>query len=119
MNSSSFVTAHRRGWVILCLVLALTATVRPAAGQFTTGIPTAMPSPLNEGGAYAYPWLTADQLTMYFGSTRPGSGATSDLWVTTRASLDSPWEKPESLGPNINDPDLFDLGPTLTGDGLN
>ena len=55
---------------------------------------------------------------MYFGSSRPGSGSTTDLWVTTRASLTDPWQEPVSLGANVNDPDAWDLGPTVTGDGL-
>jgi hypothetical protein len=43
-----------------------------------------------------YAVLSRDELTMYFTSDRPGLGA-DDLWFTTRASVDDPWETPTNL----------------------
>jgi hypothetical protein len=50
-----------------------------------------------------YAILSRDELTMYFTSDRPGGvpgpgGVRNyDLWLTTRASLDDPWETPTNL----------------------
>lgn len=43
-----------------------------------------------------YAVLSRDELTMYFTSDRPGLGG-DDLWFTTRASVDDPWETPTNL----------------------
>jgi hypothetical protein len=50
-----------------------------------------------------YAILSRDELTMYFTSDRPGGVPgpggvrNDDLWFTTRASLDDPWETPTNL----------------------
>jgi WD40 repeat protein len=44
-----------------------------------------------------YAILSRDELTMYFTSDRPGGLGGDDLWFTTRASLDDPWETPTNL----------------------
>ena len=50
--------------------------------------------------------LTKDEKTMYFTSNRPGSvDGSEDIWVSTRKTRNSPWQKPfRLLGPNINTP---------------
>jgi hypothetical protein len=44
-----------------------------------------------------YAILSRDELTMYFTSDRPGGAGGDDLWFTTRASLDDPWQTPTNL----------------------
>ena len=44
-----------------------------------------------------YAILSRDELTMYLTSDRPGGLGGDDLWFTTRASLDDPWETPTNL----------------------
>src|SRR5262245_31700583 len=44
-----------------------------------------------------YAILSRDELTMYFTSDRPGGLGGDDLWFTTRASRDDPWETPTNL----------------------
>ncbi|MBN2271581.1 MAG: PD40 domain-containing protein [Sedimentisphaerales bacterium] len=46
--------------------------------------------------------ISPDGLTLYFDSDRPGGYGSTDVWVTTRASLTDPWEQPVNLGPPIN-----------------
>jgi len=41
------------------------------------------------------PTLTGDMLEIYFGSNR--SGLTEDVWMSTRADLDTPWDAPEPV----------------------
>ena len=60
------------------------------------------------------PDISSDGLTLYFTSTRSGPW---DLWVTTRATKDDPWEEPVSLGPTVNS-SADDFGPSISGDGL-
>jgi hypothetical protein len=60
--------------------------------------------------------LTADELTMYFTSDRPGGLGLADIWVTRRASRSSPWEPPVNLGPPVNTA-FIDGASALSPDG--
>jgi Tol biopolymer transport system component len=62
------------------------------------------------------PAVTADGLNLYFQSDRPGGVGNIDVWVTRRASRDSPWEPPVNLGPPVNTP-FADGAPSLSPDG--
>jgi len=61
--------------------------------------------------------ISEDELTLLFVSNRPGGSGQADIWMTSRASLDAPWEQPENLGPTLNSPYL-DMDPSTTADGL-
>jgi len=62
------------------------------------------------------PFLTKDGLSLYFTSDRPGGYGGWDLWVAHRATLDSPWEVPENVGPNVNSSSL-EAAPYISRDG--
>ena len=62
------------------------------------------------------PELSHDGLTLYFSSSRPGGLGSADLYVTTRDSLDDPWEPPQNLGANVNSP-YFDGQPSISPNG--
>jgi len=62
------------------------------------------------------PELSLDGLTLYFSSSRPGGQGDADLYVTTRASIDDPWEPAENLGPNVNSV-AFDGQPNISANG--
>ena len=57
-------------------------------------------SPYNDGE----PTLSADGLTLFFNSDRPGGSGSYDLWVTTRRTTSDPWGPPANLGPIVNSP---------------
>ena len=78
--------------------------------------PANLGAPINSPGVDQSPVLSADGLTLYFASDRPGGIGGIDLWVSHRASADSPWETPVNLGPAINSPDI-ESGPALSPDG--
>lgn len=61
-----------------------------------------------------HPALSADGLTMYFSSNRPGGFGGSDLYRVSKEG--NGWGEPENLGPGVNSlgEDLF---PTLAVDG--
>jgi hypothetical protein len=62
------------------------------------------------------PELSLDGLTLYFSSSRPGGLGEGDLYVTTRESIDDPWEPPHNLGPNVNTP-YFEGQPSISANG--
>jgi Tol biopolymer transport system component len=64
------------------------------------------------------PEISDDGLSLYFTSTRTVGGyGGNDIWVTTRATKDDPWDEPVNLGPNVNTSD-DDWMPSISTDGL-
>ena len=62
------------------------------------------------------PTLSNDELTLYFGSDRPGGIGGFDIWVSQRACKDCAWEAPLDLGPAVNTAS-DETGPGLSVDG--
>jgi Tol biopolymer transport system component len=63
------------------------------------------------------PTLSADGLTLLFASDRPGGQGAGDLWISTRASLGTPFGEPVNLGPTVNT-STWDSAPEISSDGL-
>ena len=81
------------------------------------GPPQNLGAPVNSVGYGDYsPELSHDGLTLYFSSSRPGGLGEGDLYVTTRESIDDPWEPPQNLGPNVNTP-YFEGQPSTSANG--
>ncbi|MBN2592069.1 MAG: PD40 domain-containing protein, partial [Sedimentisphaerales bacterium] len=47
-------------------------------------------------------YISADGLSLYFSSERPGGLGLRDLWMTTRATTNDEWGEPVNLGPTVN-----------------
>src|SRR3989454_6960410 len=62
------------------------------------------------------PTLSNDELSLYFGSDRPGGIGGFDIWVSQRACKDCPWEAALNLGPAVNTAS-DETGPGLSVDG--
>ena len=62
------------------------------------------------------PTLSNDELSLYFGSDRPGGIGGFDIWVSQRACKDCPWDAPLNLGPAVNTAS-DETGPGLSVDG--
>ena len=62
------------------------------------------------------PELSLDGLTLYFSSSRPGGQGDADLYVTTRPSIDDPWEPAQNLGPLVNTT-YFEGQPSVSANG--
>jgi Tol biopolymer transport system component len=62
------------------------------------------------------PELSLDGLTLYFASSRPGGQGEADLYFTTRASIDDPWEPAQNFGPGVNSA-AFDGQPIVSANG--
>jgi Tol biopolymer transport system component len=63
------------------------------------------------------PTISADGLTLYFGSKRPGGYGQEDIYMTTRTAKDSPWNPPENLPQTVNSSGS-DGAPWISPDGL-
>jgi Tol biopolymer transport system component len=78
--------------------------------------PVNLGAPVNSSANDMNATLSPDELSLYFVSTRTGGFGNADIWVSRRASLDSPWETPVNLGPSLNGPGI-EASPTLSIDG--
>ncbi len=84
------------------------------------GPPVKLAPPVNSENKQDCPCISADGLSLYFMSNRPGgtnNPSNSDIFVTTRRTKDAPWGEPEKLGPNVNS-DQYEYTPWISPDGL-
>jgi len=92
---------------------------RRASIEQTFGEPENLGSMFNGPGRDQSPNLSYDGLELYFVSNREGGHGGMDIWVSRRETIESPWQEPENLDPNINsssdewDPYLVNNGLTL------
>jgi len=73
--------------------------------------------PVNTPYQDSGPDISADGLTLFFDSDRPGGSGESDIWVTTRTTKSDPWGTPVNLGPTVN-ASSYDAYPSVSMDGL-
>ena len=78
--------------------------------------PVPVGPPVNTEHSEMGPALSADGLSLVFSSDRPGGEGSADLWMTTRPSVDDPWQEPVGLGPPVNT-DVGQTNPVLSPDG--
>src|SRR5438128_7798476 len=88
---------------IFITCVACLAAIVPAAAtqQFSEWSTPVNVTQINSGGDEQHPALSKDGLSLYFASNRVVPGVScggSDIWVSQRASVDSPWEAPRNLG---------------------
>jgi len=75
-----------------------------ARADFTFGEPVNLGPTVNGDSFEQGPCISADGLSLYFASDRPGGydEAMDDIWVSTRPTKDDLWGPPENLGPVVN-----------------
>jgi hypothetical protein len=61
--------------------------------------------------------ITADGLSLFFGSNRSGGSGDWDIYVTTRETVSDPWSTAVNLGPTVNC-SAYDGHPCISSDGL-
>jgi tetratricopeptide (TPR) repeat protein/tRNA A-37 threonylcarbamoyl transferase component Bud32 len=103
-----YFTSNRDDWK--------TWVTRRATKDEPWGTPVSLGSTIHSGGAAMHPSISADGLTLLFCSWRSGGHGKADIWVTTRATTDSPWTEPVNLGATVNSSRL-DFAPCLSPDG--
>jgi predicted secreted protein len=64
--------------------------------------PVNLGMPVNTSAYEGFPSISTDGLSLYFASNQPGSLGGSDIWMTTRSTIEANWSKPVNLGPNVN-----------------
>ena len=102
--------------ISLLLVLSFCMFAKVAKADFIFGTPTEVPN-VNSPSREFNQSISADGLSLFFNSNRPGGLGGIDMWVTTRETIDDSWGNPVNLGPTINTPDN-DWGPSISADGL-
>ena len=108
----------------ITLVLLISASTAGFAQQFSDWYePVNLGSVVNSVCAIGstacsdqHPAISKDGLSLYFSSNRPGGCGGLDIWVSQRASADSPWEAPFNLGCTINS-STDDMAVSLSTDG--
>ncbi len=107
----------RKVYLLTALTL-LIGIVGNAKADYVFGVPENPGAPVNNGLELdGEPSISADGLSLYFCSMRPGGYGAGDIWVTTRATVSDPWAEPVNLGPEVNG-SAWDGEPTISGDGL-
>ena len=106
--------------ISLLFILTLCLAVKIANADYIFGKPTNLGPTVNtssdEGGWIGLS-ISADGLSIFFDSSRPGGRGSSDLWLTTRKSTDDDWSEPVNLGQEVNS-SASDTGPFISADGL-
>jgi Tol biopolymer transport system component len=75
-------------------------------------------SPVNTSFRDSIPNISADGLSLFFASNRPGGfGDQYDLWITTRETINDPWSEPVNLGSTVNS-SYYEEEPCISADGL-
>ncbi len=72
---------------------------------------------VNSSADDSTPDISADGLTLYFISFRPGGYGEADFWVTTRTTKNTEWGTPLHLGSTVNS-SYAERQPTISTDGL-
>ena len=107
-----FTSSRSGGYGDYDILYATRATTEDEWGQAHN-----LGSIINTSSIENSPHVSADGLTLYFGSDRSGGSGSNDIWFTTRATINDPWMEPENLGPTINS-SAYDWAPSLSADGL-
>ena len=104
--------------ICFCPMIACLASVHTnyAHAQFVIGTPVNFGPVINSTSTENDPFLSHDGLTLYFNSGRQGGEYPDDIWISTRDSIESEWNQPESFT-EINT-DWAERRPTISSDGL-
>ena len=112
-----WLNGYRIRFVLIGFVAAIVLSGGSAYADFSFGTPTNMGPTVNSSSSDWSPSISADGLTLYFNSNRPGGYGDYDLWVTTRPTVSDPWGTPVNLGPTVNGP-TKEAFPSISADGL-
>ena len=109
--------SYRIRLVLLGFLAAIVFSGGIANADFIFGEPTNMGPTVNSSAEDYDPSISADGLTLFIQSNRPGGYGSRDLWVTTRATKADAWGTPVNLGPTVNTA-YEECCPDISADGL-
>ena len=108
---------RKREIIVLAFITAVMLSTGNTKADFTFGTPVPVPN-INSEYLDGGPRISADDLTLFFVSSKPGLGEDDwDLWVSTRTNKGESWGEPQNLGPNVNS-SVLDGGPSISTDSL-
>ena len=81
------------------------------------GPPVNLGPTVNSSSLEQDPSISTEGLSLFFMSDRAGTSGPSDLWVTTRETINDDWGTPVNLGPTVNSSG-WDASPDISADGL-
>ncbi|MHC4175031.1 MAG: LamG-like jellyroll fold domain-containing protein [Planctomycetota bacterium] len=81
------------------------------------GTPVNLGATVNSSASDSSPSISADGLSLYFSSMRPGGSGLHDIYVMTRATKEDDWGTPVNLGPTVNS-SVHDSTSSISADGL-
>ncbi|MHC4119032.1 MAG: LamG-like jellyroll fold domain-containing protein [Planctomycetota bacterium] len=81
------------------------------------GTPVNLGATVNSSTSDSSPSISADGLSLYFSSMRPGGSGLHDVYVTTRAAKEDGWGTPVNLGTTVNSSG-HDSTSSISADGL-
>ena len=81
------------------------------------GTPVNLGPTVNSSASDSSPSISADGLSLYFASRRPGGYGQADLYVTTRLTTEHPWRTPVNIGPPVNS-SYYEGFPSISSDDL-
>src|SRR5262245_11448010 len=101
--------------LVVVLIAALGGTV--ATPQLSFGPARNVGPAINTLSIEVGPNLSADGLTLYFVSDRPGGySGTAELWMSTRTTTRDPWQPAVNVGTPVNSHSA--ASPSISADGL-
>jgi hypothetical protein len=79
-------------------------------------VPVNLGPKINSSSMETYPNISADGLSLFFGSRRPGGYGSCDVYMVTRTTIDDDWGTPVNVGvpPNTSS---FEGFPNISADG--
>jgi len=105
--------------VLVALVVVHVISAEEAIADYIFGKPVNLGPVVNS--QYNDGWgggsVSADGLSLYFDSERPGGSCSRDIWVTTRVTVSDPWGPPVNLGATVNSASNEEC-PFISFDGL-
>jgi hypothetical protein len=110
--------SSRISLVFVACIAAYVISAEEASADYVFGKPVNLGPVVNSqyNDGYGGASISADGLSFYFDSERPGGFGSRDIWVTTRATVSDPWGPPVNLGPPISTT-ISDFSPSLSADG--
>lgn len=106
-------------FAIIAVIAALLSLSTPLQGQrFSAWSAAQNVGPaLNTAASEVCPFVSPDNLSLYFASDRAGGSGGFDLFVSARATVNGTWGAPVNLGANVNSTG-GELCPTIVPSGL-
>src|SRR4051812_48748343 len=102
--------------IVSAILVRLVWTSSASAAGLTFGPPVNLGPQINSGTPNFGSSISADGLSLYY--TNNVGGFQPDIYVSTRATAQTPWGASVPLAGPVNTPDHFDVFPSISPDGL-